>query len=214
MCKLGLYRLSGVYEMLEGPRNDCKRHIMPDPFDPHASWLALRERAEATANPRHKTLLTEVADHMEAEINARLEPLMATLTAHPVYHFWRVGPANMVLDGYDAVADFYRNMFATLGHQFQVVTSRIIVDDGGVITEGKVRQVYKASALAELGLTHAGARPLGDSKLWISNTQLITVWPADPEAKLIGEDIYFGEDPMDTLTPIASSQLPDYYELG
>ena len=182
-------------------------------FDPHSSWLPLRERAADTANPRHKALLEEVANHMEAEINARLEPLMATLTAEPVYHFWRVGPENMVLRGYDAVAGFYSNMFATGGEQFHVVVDRIIVDDGGVITEGQVRQVYKSADLIAMGLTEIRGKPTETHELWLSNAQLITVWPADPDAKLVGEDIYFGEDPMSTLQPIDKSELPDYYRL-
>jgi len=183
------------------------------PFDPHASWLPLRERAANTDNPRHKKLLEEVANHMEAEINGRLEPLMATLTAQPVYHFWRVGLQNMVLEGYDAVAGFYSNMFTTGGEQFHVVLDRIIVDDGGVITEGQVRQVYKSADLSAMGLTEVNGEAIGNHELWISNAQLITVWPADPDAKLVGEDIYFGEDPFTTLKPFERTELPDYYKL-
>ena len=182
-------------------------------FDPHASWQPLRERAAATDNPRHKKLLEEVANHMEAEINGRLEPLMATLTAEPVYHFWRVGPENMVLEGYDAVAGFYTNMFAGKGNQFQVVCERIIVDDGGVITEGQVRQVYKAADLSAMGVTEAAGEAIDAHDLWLSNAQLITVWPAAPDGRLVGEDIYFGADPMSTLTPIGADELPDYYQL-
>ena len=182
-------------------------------FNPHASWLPLRERAANTENPRHKALLQEVANHMEAEIQGQLEPLMATLTPEPEYHFWHVGPENMVLQGHDAVAGFYSNMFTTGGQQFHVVLDRIIVDDGGVITEGQVRQVYKSSALAEMGVTEIDGQAIDSHELWLSNTQLITVWPADANAKLVGEDIYFGENPMATLTPIDRSELPDYYVL-
>jgi hypothetical protein len=186
---------------------------MSMPFDPHASWGPLRERAAREENPRHRKLLEEVANHMEAEINGRLEPLMATLTAEPVYHFWRVGPENMVLQGYDAVAGFYSGMFATGGQQFHVVLDRIVVDDGGVITEGQVRQVYKSADLKQLGVSEAGGQSIEDHELWVSNAQLITVWPADPDAKLVGEDIYFGADPMTTLEPIERGALPDYYVL-
>lgn len=183
-------------------------------FDPYASWLPLRERAATTDNPLHRQLLEGVANHMEAEIKAELEPLMATLTAEPVYHFWRVGPENMVLEGYDAVAGFYSNMFAGGGQQFQVVLDRIIVDDNGVITEGQVRQVYPAAALAAMGVTAVNGAAIDDHELWLSNAQLITVWPAAPDGKLVGEDIYFGEDPMTTLCPIRRDELPDYYVLA
>jgi|TARA_B100000315_G_C14498193_1_gene551055 hypothetical protein len=180
-------------------------------FDPHASWSALRERADATENPLHKKLLDGVANHMEAEINARLKPLMATLTDHPIYHFWQVGPENMVLEGYDAVAGFYQNMFSTNGQQFQVVSNRIIVDDNGVITEGQVRQVYAREALLQMGVLESRGQPIDSQPLWLSNTQLLTIWPNAGDGRLLGEDIYFGEDPMTTLSPINEEALPDYF---
>ncbi len=186
---------------------------MSTEFDPHSSWLALQARADKTENPRHKKLLEGVAKHMEAEIKGQLEPLMATLTAEPVYHFWQVGGQNMVLEGFEAVAGFYSTMFENKGQQFQVVTERIIVDDNGVITEGQVKQVYPREALAAMGIEEANGQKIADHALWLSNAQLITVWPSDPDAKLVGEDIYFGENPMTTLTPIEASALPDYYQL-
>lgn len=182
-------------------------------FDPHASWQPLRDKAAVTSNARQATLLNEVANHMEAEIQGQLEPLMATLTAEPIYHFWRVGPENMVLSGYDAVAGFYADMFARKGNQFQVVLDRIFVDDTGVITEGQVRQLYKRTDLQAMGLSEINGRSLSDSELWLSDAQLITVWPGDPDAKLVGEDIYFGADPMITLQPFDAADLPGYYEL-
>lgn len=181
-------------------------------FEPYESWLPLRERAAQTTTPRHKALLNEVANHMEAEIKGQLDPLMATLTAEPIYHFWHVGPENMILQGYEAVAGFYQDMFARKGNQFHVVNERIMVDDHGVITEGKVRQIYKRQDLTALGVTQSSGQDIESSELWLSNTQLITVWPADSDAKLVGEDIYFGEDPMSTLTPFAAENLPSYYQ--
>lgn len=182
-------------------------------FDPHSSWRALRDKATSTENSLHKQLLNGVADHMEAEIKGQLEPLMNTLTAEPLYHFWRVGPENMVLSGYEAVSGFYSNMFANKGNQFHVVCERIIVDDTGVITEGQVKQVYKRDDLLAMGVTQCGEQQIESSELWLSNAQLITVWPAAADGKLVGEDIYFGEDAMTTLTPFQQADLPDYYEL-
>ena len=182
-------------------------------FDPHSSWAPLRERAENTNNPKHKNLLNEVANHMEAEIQGRHEALMATLIEEPIYHFWRVGEHNMVLQGRSAVSEFYANMFANNGQQFFVVIERIIVDDGGVITEGKVRQIYQRDALLEMGVSTVGGQSIADHELWLSNTQLMTVWPAGEKGKLIGEDIYFGEEAMQTLSPYQRSDLPDYFVL-
>ena len=65
-------------------------------IDPHKSWIPLREKADEISNEKHKILLNEVANHMEAEIKGQLDPLMNTLTAEPVYHFWRVSDVNTV----------------------------------------------------------------------------------------------------------------------
>ena len=59
---------------------------------------------------------------------------MSTLTAEPVYHFWRVSDVNMILNGYDEVSGFYSNMFQNGGEQFEVVTKRIIVNDDGAVS--------------------------------------------------------------------------------
>ena len=120
----------------------------------------------------------------------------------------------MILNGYDEVSGFYSNMFENGGEQFEVVTKRIIVNDDGVITEGKVKQVYTKDNLKLMGLTSETFPNLDKSDLWLSNTQLITVWPSDPDLKLVGEDIYFGENPMDTLKPINEDEIPDYYKLN
>jgi len=74
-------------------------------IDPHKSWIPLKEKADKTSNEKQKILLNEVANHMEAEIKGQLDPLMNTLTAEPVYHFWRVSDVNMILNGYEEVSE-------------------------------------------------------------------------------------------------------------
>jgi hypothetical protein len=64
-----------------------------------------------------------------------------------------------------------------------------------------------------MGVQNAGKSAVTNDGLYISETQLVTVWPADPDGKLIGEDIYFGEPPLQTLTSIDQSDLPTYYKL-
>ena len=179
-------------------------------FDPHRSWLPLEERARTTSNPRHRTLLTAVRDHMEHEIKGNLEALMDTLTAEPVYHFWGNGPVN-VMEGRDAVTAFYQGMIDTGTQQFEVVVERIAVDDNAVITEGRVRQVYSGVMLQAMGTQEVGGEPVTPEALYLADAQLLTVWPGDAAGKLIGEDIYFGENPMDTLTPIGEDELPAHY---
>ncbi len=181
-------------------------------IDPHNSWLALEEAAQREQDDRCRALILTVRDHMEAEIKAQLEPLMETLTAEPIYHFWgNSGP--MVLQGRKTVADFYSGMFAAGSQQFEVVLEKVLATADHVITEGRVKQVYKGTALVAMGISEVEGRSITDDSLWLTDARLLTLWPADAEGKLIGEDIYFGVDPMTTLAPITADQLPPYYQL-
>lgn len=182
-------------------------------IEPHASWLPLARAVEAETDPRRRTILQAVRDHMEAEITGHLDALMDTLTAEPIYHFWGNGEP-MVIEGREAVRGFYSGMMAAGGEQFEVVLDQIIAGDNHVVTEGQVKQVYTADSVLAAGLTEVGGLAVADSELWLSNAQLVTVWPADPEGKLIGEDIYFGESPLSTLRPIQREQIPPYYRFA
>ncbi len=180
-------------------------------IEPHHSWLELEAQAARTDNPLHRQLLTEVRNHMEFEIKGDLEPLMETLIPEPIYHFWRDEPFS--LEGAAAVRGFYENMIASKGNQFQVVTDRIFVDDGGVITEGQVRQVYRGAMVSAMGVHEIEGAPVSDDDLILTSTQLLTVWPAGEGAKLVGEDIYFGHNPFLNARRISPAELPDYYQL-
>ena len=104
-------------------------------------------------------------------------------------------------------------MFTRGGQQFQVVVDKVIASNDNVVTEGQVRQVNKGRDLRAQGVTHVGDIEVRDDDLWLSNAQLVTVWPADTNGKLIGEDIYFGESPMQSLKRIRAEDLPPYYKL-
>ena len=121
---------------------------------------------------------------------------------------------HMRLQGYEAVRAFYAGMFEGHGEQFQVVTHRIIADTDCVVTEGQVRQAYPGASLRAMGIEAVNGEAVGDEDIFVSNAQLVTLWPADADGKLIGEDIYFGEDPMQTLTRIGRDQLPPYHHLA
>lgn len=178
-------------------------------IDPHNSWAPLEARLGTERSERARTLIKAVRDHMEFEIKGQLEPLMGTLTAEPVYHFWGQG---MVLEGRDAVSGFYSNMIAGGANQFEVVVDNIIADENHVVTEGQVKQVYTGKEVKAMGRTELLGEPISDGDLFMTTTQLITVWPGAPDGKLVGEDIYFGGDPFANLEKITPEDLPDYYE--
>jgi hypothetical protein len=179
-------------------------------IDPSRSGLPLDARYRSEPDPRVRTLLKSVRDHVEYEIAGDLEPLMATLSERPVYHF-RGTPAPMALNGAAAVEVFYKQMFAAGGNQFEIVTERIVADADSVVTQGHVKQVYTGKELAAMGRRDVNGAPVADADLYLSTTLLITVWPGTADGKLIGEDIYFGEPALSNLEKIAPEDLPDGY---
>ena len=179
-------------------------------INPADSWLPLDARYRAEKDPLIHRLIKEVRYHVQHEIEGDLEALMDTLTADPIYHFWSA-TAPMVLMGRAAVEGFYRQMIAAGGNQFEIVIKRIVADATSVITEGQVKQVYTGKELSAMGRTDVHGAPIGNADLYLTTTQLITVWPSDPVGKLIGEDIYFGEPPLTHLEKITRADLPRGY---
>jgi hypothetical protein len=182
-------------------------------IDPHRSWLALEARAAREADPRVRTLLCAVRDHMKHEIKGHLPELMATLTAQPLYHFWN--PAgSFKLEGRAAVEAFYANMIAAGGNQFEVVVEKIVADPSNVITEGQVKQVRTGAELIAAGRKEVAGAPVKPDELFLTRAQLVTVWPSDAAGKLVGEDIYFGEDALAAAERITPADLPSYHRFA
>jgi limonene-1,2-epoxide hydrolase len=164
-------------------------------FDPERSWLSLERRMREERNPRARQLLGSVRDHMRAEIRGELEPLMATLIDEPQYHFFGLGP-DMAPKGGAAVRAFYEQMIAGGGNRFEFQVERIVVDADSVITEGSMRQVVAGSAVIAAGVNEVDGAPVEAGRDYLGETWILTVWPAAPDGRLIGEDIWFGSPPM------------------
>lgn len=180
-------------------------------IDPRRSWARFDVRIDEENDPDVKNLIIEVRNHMKAEITGQLEPLMATLTGQPIYHFWGHLP-EMILEGQDAVRGFYADMMSRGGQQFEVVTENIIADRGRVVTEGQVMQLYMGEDLAAMGLSEINGEATDPKGLYLGTNQLITVWPNDGHGKLVGEDIYFGQAIGQNMERVSAADLTDGFE--
>ncbi len=180
-------------------------------IDPRRSWARFDARLEREPDEVVRGLIMEVRNHMKAEILGELEPLMATLTENPVYHFWGHLP-EMTLEGQEAVRGFYTDMMSRGGQQFEVVTENIIADTGRVVTEGQVRQLYAGEDLAAMGMTEVDGDALDANGIYLGTNQLITVWPNDGNGKLVGEDIYFGQPVGQVLEKVSANDLASGFD--
>jgi len=135
-----------------------------------------------------------VRDHVRAEIRGEFDELMATLVDEPQYHFRGLGP-DIGPKGRENVASFYQQMIEGGGNRFEFDIQRIVVDDDSVVTEGFMRQVSLGSALQAAGVTEVEGQPVEPETQYLSETTILTVWPAGEDGRLVGEDIWFGSSP-------------------
>lgn len=170
----------------------------PPKFDPDQSWAPIEARIAKENDPRRRQLLEQVRDHMRTEISGDLVGLMATLADEPRYHFWGV-PVEGGPKGRAAVEAFYRQMIAGGGHRFHFDIERIVVDDDTVVTEGRIRQQVPGAAVIASGIEEVEGEPVDSDASYLSETQLLTIWPMTSDGRIIGEDIYFGSPPMERL---------------
>jgi len=161
------------------------------PIDSERGWQSLSKFIAAQSNPKHKALLEMVQEHMRTEVRGQHAGLMATLVDDPQYHMWG-GPADTGPKGRKAVSDFYQAMFDANGQNFEFEVRKVIVDDGGVVTEGVLRTAVAGSAVLAAGVTQVEGEPVDPEGTYVNEGQLLTVWPAGDGGKLVGEDIYFG----------------------
>jgi hypothetical protein len=167
-------------------------------FDPERSWESLEERIEIENDPRCRQLREQVRDHLRAEIRGEFDALMATLDDDPRYHLWGMGE-ELGPKGREAVATFYKDMIATGGNHFEFEIRRIVVDHDTVVTEGVVRALMPGAAVVASGISELSGAPVDTDARYISENQIITVWPAAEDGRIRGEDIYFGSPVLSSI---------------
>jgi hypothetical protein len=120
---------------------------------------------------------------MRDELRELLEPVMATLSREPAYHFHGMAGFDS-LHGRPAVEAYYRQMFSTGRMNAEFVIDRIVVDDQTVVTEGVM--------VALVSSREVPGPASGEEAQYLARTPLLVVWPATPDGFLIGENIYLG----------------------
>jgi len=168
-------------------------------FDPEQTWVAVEKRLAGETDPRRRQLLTQVRDHMRSEVQGDFEALMNTLVDEPQYHLWGVGEETGP-KGRAEVEAFYRQMMESGGNRFHFEVTRIVVDDEAVVTEGQMRMCMPGSVLEISNIAEVDGAPVESQATYVAETQILTVWPAAADGRLIGEDIYFGSAPLARLS--------------
>jgi hypothetical protein len=171
--------------------------------DKTKTWRKVEERLDRETSPRKRALLENVLAHMKAESVPDLDGLMTTLGPHPDYHFW--GPTGDTgPKGTDAVRAFYTAFASSGAHRLEYDVERLVVDDDCVVLEGVMRIIYPGRTLAAMG------RTVDDPDGWyLYEDRMVTFWPYDENAKLIGEDSYTVGVGFDRMRKLSVDEIPD-----
>lgn len=159
--------------------------------DPERSWNELERRLERERDARSIAVLTQVRDHMRAELRMQLPETMATLVDDPIYYFHGF-PGFDSLRGRREVEDYYRKMFDAGRMHAEFETARIVVDPAAVVTEGTMVSLVDGAAVLAAGVTEVNSRKVDAVANYLSKTPLLVMWPIAPDARIIGENIYLG----------------------
>ena len=122
-------------------------------LDPNNTWRLVEERFHAETDPTRKRNLELVLQHMQAEAQADIEGVVATLCDAPKYvmHGNEADEALNPTGSKDAVRAFYDLTIVQTGaHRLELACDRVIVDDHAVFTEGIMRMAYPGTTLGDV----------------------------------------------------------------
>jgi hypothetical protein len=137
---------------------------------------------ETLENPRHRHIIENYRRHALLEVSGRHEEIFSPeMSIEEPFYVMNFGPIQGPLRGRE-VRDFYRDMVESGGNVMVMEEEVIAVSDAGLGQEGKISQFMPGAALAAMGME------VGDPAGWYQvRTRVVTFWPFDERARMIGE---------------------------
>jgi hypothetical protein len=178
-------------------------------LNPHRGWQCAEDRLRTVTDPRHRTVLEAVRDHLKAEVLADFDLLMSTLAPNPEYHFWVEGSGfGAGPKGLAAVRAHYEQLFVERRHLVEWDIERWVIDDDTVVTEGWFDQIFPGHVLVPRGLD------IDDpDAVYAVRVRLLILWPFDADGKLVGEDSYVNGHMLapGNVRKLAPEEIPDEF---
>lgn len=149
---------------------------------------------------------------MKMEYCGQIEPVLQRLSPHAEYVIYGTNPTQAtVITGVEAIrSQFYEKVRRTHHCLVEYEVTRLAVDDGVVITQGRKRCAYRGSALVAAGVA---ADPDG---FYLSCGESLVIWPFDVAGRPIGETIFYGYDtPLAEVAgqPMSLDQIEEWHEI-
>jgi hypothetical protein len=177
-------------------------------FDASLTWKSYEPHLHKATTDRQRRQLASVVAHAKGEVEADLGPVLESLAPDPQYHEFGVfanvlgdtGPKGMP----DVVAN-YEQMVECGSYVIESIKDRLFIDDEGIMTDGRYRQILPAKVAKEMGYVEADD-DRADHYLLSGIT--VVFWKFDENEKALGEDRYVLDK---TIEPLAAADLPADY---
>ena len=186
--------------MSERPATPGTLPTMEDPAAPEhrpkvteaaQHWPLIAERMASETSVRRRAMLAEVVAHMVGEYTGDTPMVMTTMIEEPVYRYWGLAPTPAPL-GRAEVVQRYEAAAAT---QRDFAIDRIVLDDHHAVTEGALQLALPAASVEAMGVDTSG-QALEPGARYLVELRVVVLWPFSTDAKITGEDIYFGSAPV------------------
>lgn len=174
-------------------------------IDPNRNVIPLDEAIAKETNPVYRRNLAEVRYHIAVEATEDIDSALARLSDKPAYVLYdNVNPPTRIEGVSDIRANFYDGILAMMDASLEWYSTRVMVDDGNVITEGDQKCAIRGSFLVSQGFD---ADP---DRFYLSEQHHLVVWPFDESGRPIGETVFFGyQTPLAEVVkrPLASEEM-------
>jgi hypothetical protein len=160
---------------------------VPSHFDVTHWPLRVEEYLRKTENPLHRAMLKNYYRHLLLELSGYWDQIIVPeLTVEePAYRVADHGTV-AVLNGKEAVENFYRETYEARVNVMDARTMNMCVEDFGVTTEAYWAHVVPGQYLVDQG----HAQDADPDAHYLMNYNIFQVFAYTTDAKLIGERIY------------------------
>lgn len=156
-------------------------------INPNINADGVIARLKNETNPRYRRMLEEVRYHNQVEACGELEPVLQRMAPNPIYWLYEHGQEPIAIRGIDDVrTNFYEALMTVINPLLEWDAFRVLVDDAGVITEGRLKAAVRGSWLNTQGYS------VDPDAFFLRKSQHMVVWPFDEKLRSLGEEIYYG----------------------
>ena len=177
-------------------------------FDASLTWKSYEPHLHKATTDRQRRQLASVVAHAKGEVEADLGPVLESLATNPQYHEFGVFadiPGDTGPKGMKAVRDNYEHMVESGTYVIESIKDRLFIDDEGIMTDGRYRQILPAKAAKEMGYVAADD---DRTNHYMLSGITVVFWKFDENEKALGEDRYVLDK---SIEPVAPEDLPADY---